>query len=155
MSPPADARRAKAGIGRAVGLPLFFSLVLGLASVFAIPAAIHIGMSARAANRIPFFGFAFGFALGIGVYRSRNVGQAVLDAAGPLIFGVVGWCFGLLLGAVVILFGASEEFADHLPTIGFVLGLALGGVALLAKGWDLVDRVRARLRRERDKKSAE
>jgi hypothetical protein len=125
-----------------------FSLVLALASVLVIPVAVRAGMSATAANRIPLFGFVLGLALGMGVNRSRNVKQAVLYFSSPLLFGAVGWFLGLLAGAVLMLFGASESLVDRVPVVGFGLGVALGIVPLFAVGWDVVGRVGA----EREKR---
>jgi hypothetical protein len=123
-------------------------LVVGVgalwAAIFLIPTAQRLGLSARAANRIPLFGFAGGAAIAVGIHRARGVKEVVGYIIVPFVLGAVGWFLGLAVGAVLMVFGASEAFVDPFPTVGFGLGVAVGIVPLFAGGLDLYDRLRRR-----------
>jgi hypothetical protein len=47
-----------------------------------------------------------------------------------------------------MVFGLSEAAVDPVPAGGFVVGVAFGMVPLFAKGWDVFDRIKQRLRPE-------
>jgi hypothetical protein len=138
--PPRERR-----LGRLILLSLVAGVALWWATVFLIPTGMRLGLSEHAANRIPLFGFALGLSIGFGMQRSDNIKQAVRYITAPLILGAVFWFFGLLAGAALRLFGASEDFVDHVPTIGFGLGVALGIVLLIAGGYDALGKVGERL----------
>lgn len=138
--PPRERR-----LGRLIVLTLVVGVALCWATVFLIPTLVRLGLSEHAANRIPLFGLALGLSIGFGMQRSDNIKQAVGYITVPLIVGALFWFLGLLVGAALMLFGASENFVDSVPTVGFGLGVALGIVPLIAWGYEAFGKVGERI----------
>jgi hypothetical protein len=137
--------RLRRRIGRLIALTVLAGVVVGWTSIYFIPLALRLGLSERAAHRIPFVGFAVGLSVALGMQRSSSLRQAVGCVTAPLIFGAIGWAFGLLVGVLLMVFGASEDFVDPVPTIGFGFGFALGIVPLAVWGYEGFAKVGERL----------
>jgi hypothetical protein len=74
--------------------------------------------------------------------RVRNFFELVLIVVA---LGALGWCAGLLVGALLLLVGLSEATADHAPAAGFVLGVIPAAVTLASEGGDVLRRAWVRL----------
>jgi hypothetical protein len=86
------------------------------------------------ANRLPYLGLIVGLAWGLGIARAGSVRAAPGYLVAPVLVGAVFWFFAVLLGGVLVGLGLSPEAADHVPTIGFALGAALGVAPLVLRG---------------------
>src|SRR5262245_14241881 len=118
-------------------------VVVAWATVFLIPTARSLGLSESRAQDLPFFGFVIGAIWGIAVTLSRSARDLLLGVALPLLLGALFYIFGVLLGGVLVGFGA-ERVAEWMPAIGFCLGAVLGSVPVVAMGWEVFSSLRRR-----------
>lgn len=124
-------------IARAIAVTLGTGIIFCWAFVFLVLPAIHLGLSERAADRIPLAGLVIGMLVGWGAQRYEQLHQAVISASAPLLFGAVFWFLGVALGAFLLLVGVPQGLVDLVPPTGFVSGLLLGLLPLYAWVMDL------------------
>jgi hypothetical protein len=124
-----------------IGAMLGLGVVLGWASVFAIPWFEGLGVAPHIATNFPFAAFALGAAWGLALRTSKGARGLLTLVAAPIVTGVIFYFFGLFGGALLLLFGASERVADYAPLGGFVLGVALGCLPVVAVILDGIQRV--------------
>lgn len=120
-----------------LGAMLGLGIALGWASIFAIPGLERLGLAPHTASNFPFVAFVLGAAWGFALRTSKSARELLTMVAAPLITGAVFYFIGLLVGALLLLVGASEGVADYAPLGGFVLGAVLGclpGVVVIFEG---------------------
>lgn len=131
----------KPSVPGTLGAMLGLGVLLGWASIFAIPVLERVGVAGQYASNFPFLAFGLGAAWGLALRTSKHAREALLLVTAPLVLGVVFWFFGLIAGAALLLFGASEEVADYAPPSAFVLGALLGCVPVVVVVHDFAKRV--------------
>jgi hypothetical protein len=141
MRPEPDSPRAPSA-AKTVGAMLLLGVVFGWASIFGIPGLIRFGVSPERANQLPYFAFAVGAAWGFAACVSKGMKELLLSLFALPLTGAVFWFFGLMLGGVLLAFGASEEAADRTALIAFCVGALLGGVATFAGGARAFERLK-------------
>jgi hypothetical protein len=122
------------------GAMLGLGVVLAWASIYAIPWLEGLGLAPRLAQNVPFAALACGAAWGYAVRVSARAREALSLIAMPIVTGCVMWVVGLLLGALLLVFGA-ETIADYAPAGGFWLGLLIGCVLAVRIGFEGVRRM--------------
>jgi hypothetical protein len=132
--PKSTTRSVLTGLGLALGV----GLALGWVSVFLIPRAISLGLSEARAQKLPFVGFVIGAAWGVLAPVSKNAKDLLSGVVVVTVMGGVFYCFGLFMGAVLLIVGLSEETVDWIPPIAFFVGAALGLLPLVGFGRDIV-----------------
>lgn len=129
-----------AGVGKTLAVMLGLGIVLGWASIFAIPTLKQLGIPAAAADKLPYLAFVTGVVWGAGTFLSKGAAAAVGYLAAPVVVGAVFGFFGILLGGLLVGFGLSPAAADFVPVGAFALGAALGSAPLVARLLDAVRR---------------
>ena len=107
---------------------IFMGLIAAFGFAHAYGPAIKIGLSPAAAHRLPSYAFVTGVVLGI--FRICRDGFTMLLITA--LFWWLAWMFGLGIGALLIIFGASTAVADWLPPIFFWLSVVLTAIAFFA-----------------------
>ena len=134
------------GFWKIVGYMLLMGVVCTWLTALAYPLEIKMHIAPAVASKLPGYAFFFGLALGIGIAFSKSV-KDIFSAIGAMaLLGAVFWFFGVLMGGLLIGFGAPDRVASLAPTIGFGVGVLLGSVLLFAFAQDQFEALRARLR---------
>lgn len=126
---PAGAPFKPAGLGKSVGLALGVPVLLFLdVSVFVLGPLDYFD---RWTDPLLSAALVGGFAWGIASGRWRSPRRGLLLLHVPLLLGAVFYFFAVLLGGLLVAFGAPESGAEVLSYLGFSLGFGLGVVAIV------------------------
>lgn len=102
---------------------------------------VKLGLSPSSIFKLPIYAFGAGLVMGFVTSRRRRLREAVSSVLVCLATVLVLWFFGILLGALGILLGLSEEAADWIVGITLALGLlALGVLGLYLAGESLASK---------------
>lgn len=128
-------RLRRFGLFKMLGLMLVLGCALGIASVHLIPSLARLGLSARTADKLPYFGFLAGLLIGCSAPLSRAVTLSLqIGLAVPLLLSAL---LGSLLSAIAGLVWAIE-MAELLPIIAVVAVVLTAGFVLITL---LIDRL--------------
>lgn len=131
-------------VGKTIGAMLGLGLVLGWASIFAIPTLVRLGISPPTASRAPFAAFALGNVWGLALAFSNGARESLGSLAAPFLLGGVFWFFAVLLGGVLVAAGLPPHLADWVPIAGFSIGAGLGCAPIIVFVVERVERARAK-----------
>lgn len=92
---------------------------------------IRLGLTPATASKIPSYAFFVGVAIGLSMGLAGSIREVFVSLGLFAIMGGLFWFLGLLLGAVALVFGFSEEVADWILKITFWAGAALIGVLMV------------------------
>lgn len=118
-------------------------IVVGWAFVFLIPTARSFGLSEARARDLPFFGFVLGGIWGITVALAQSAKDLLLGIALPLLFGVLFYVLGALLGSALANLGAGQ-IAEWMPALGFCLGAVIGSIPVVRMAFRTLSSMRRR-----------
>ncbi len=129
---------------------ILYMFFMGLISAFIIAhahdSAVRIGFSPETAQDFPTYAFVVGAVSGI--FRAgRNCFQWLLMWAS---FWFIAYMFGVGIGALSIILGASTRVADRIPPIFFGISVVLSALAIFAGPYDKLQGLMARREATRD-----
>lgn len=128
-------RLRRFGLFKMLGLMLLLACTLGIASVHLIPTLVRLGLSARTADKLPYFGFLVGLLIGCSAPLSRAVMLSLqVGLAVPLLLSAV---LGSVLSVIAGLAWAIE-MAELLPIVAVVAVVLTAGFVLITL---LIDRL--------------